>query len=311
MEIAKTKLGRTAVEISRLGFGTAPLGNMYSDIPEEKALDTVRTALNSGIRFIDTAPYYGAGLSERRVGGVANEFGRNNLVLSTKVGRLIKDDGAIVFDFSRDGVLRSIEASLERLKVDYIDILLVHDPDDHYKQALNEAFPTLAELRSQKVIKAIGAGMNQWEMLRDFTLHADPDCFLLAGRYTLLEQTAMDEFLPLCQSRNIGIFLGGVFNSGILAGSIQKYNYADAPPEIIEKVRRLEVVCLRHNVPLRVAALHFALTHPAVNGVVLGAQTAEEVSQNVGAFHQTIPSALWQELKAGGLLRADAPVPQG
>lgn len=305
----KTKLGRTDLEITILGLGTAPLGNLYVDIPEEKALDTVRKAFDLGMHFVDTAPFYGFGLSEKRLGRIVAEIGRENLIISTKVGRLITPEGKPVFNFSRDGVLRSIEASLERLQIDYIDILLVHDPDDHYQQAVDEAFPTLADLRSQKVIKAIGAGMNQWQMLADFARNADPDCFLLAGRYTLLEQTALDEFLPLCHRRNIGVFLGGVFNSGILAGAIQKYNYSDAPAEIVERVQKLEAVCLRHGVPLKVAALQFPLAHPAVSALLLGAQKPAEVEENVQAFNQAIPAALWQDLKAEGLLREDAPTP--
>jgi D-threo-aldose 1-dehydrogenase len=310
MPLPTKKLGHSEIEISVLGLGTAPLGNMYRNISESEALNTFKTAFDWGVRFIDTAPYYGSGLSEQRVGAAVAGFGRENLVLSTKVGRLITPEGTPIFDFSRDGVLRSIEASLKRMQVDYFDILLVHDPDNHYKQALDETFPTLADLRSQKVIKAIGAGMNQWQMLRDFVLNADPDCFLLAGRYTLLEQGAMDEFLPLCQQRNIGVFLGGVFNSGILAGGVQKYNYEDAPPEIVTRVQKLEEICLPHGVPLRVAALHFPLAHPAICGVVLGAQSANEINQNLEAYHQKIPPDLWQELKAAGLLREDAPVPE-
>jgi D-threo-aldose 1-dehydrogenase len=232
-------------------------------------------------------------------------------VLSTKVGRLVLPDGQVVFDFTRDGVLRSFEQSLERLKLDRVDLLLVHDPDDNEQQALEQAFPALAELREQGVIGGIGAGMNQWQMEDRFAQNFDVDCFLLAGRYTLLEQTAL-EFLGRCQQRGIGIFRGGVYNSGILARGAQSgatYNYAPPPPEIVERVKRIEAACMRYDVPLHRAAAQFALAHPAVTAVVLGAVVPAEVQANRNALFAPIPPELWDDLRREGLLREDAPVP--
>jgi len=295
---------------------------MYTPISEPQARATIQAALAAGLTFIDTAPYYGTGLSEKRVGAALAGVPRDQIVLETKVGRLVTvedlpparwDDG-IVFDYSRDGVRRSLDDSLKRLNVDYVDILLVHDPDlnpESYRAAVDEAFPALADLRSQGVIKAIGAGMNQWEMLEQFARHADPDCFLLAGRYTLLEQTSLS-FLSMCQSRGIQVWLGGVFNSGILArgaGPEAKYNYQDAPTVIQAKVQRLARVCARHGVALKTAALHFAAAHPAVKSLILGMETPDEVADNLAAWRTPVPLALWADLQAEGLLVEGSPVP--
>ncbi len=308
------QVGKTPLQVSRLGLGTAPLGNMYRQIPESQAIATIQYALEHGMNFIDTAPLYGAGLSERLLGTALAGVPRDSYVLATKVGRLVSPEGRVWFDFSRDGVLRSFEASLERLRTDRIDILHFHDADDlgHFAMALREGFPALAELRAQGVIKAIGAGMNQWELLADFARSADFDCFLLAGRYTLLQQHPMYEFFPLCQARGIGVFLGGVFNSGILATGARpgaKYMYTDAPPAIMERVRRIEAICARHGVPLRIAALQFALAHPAVTAAVLGAESPAEVAENLEAFQTPVPAALWAELRTEGLLDQAAPTP--
>jgi len=286
---------------------------LYRPISQEQASTVVDYALDNGIRFIDTAPFYGFGQSERYLGVALAQVPRTSYVLSSKVGRLITTEGKAVFNFTRDGILRSIEESLARLRLDYVDILLIHDPDNHYKEALDEAFPTLAELRRQGVIKAVGAGMNQWQMLADFARNADFDCFLLAGRYTLLEQGALDEFFPLCQEKGIGIFLGGVYNSGILARGANpgaKYNYADAPSEILERVRRIEAVCARYQVPLYVAALQFPLAHPAVTALLVGAEAPGEIATNLRALSTPIPSELWSTLRSEGLLHEAAPVPQ-
>lgn len=310
--LPSVQVGRTDVYVSRMGLGTVPIGLMYEPISDEQALATVRAALDAGISFIDTAPLYGAGLSEQRLGRVLADVPRDSYVLATKVGRLVDDSGKVRFDFSRDGVLRSVDDSLRRLGLDRIDILHIHDPDNDYQQALNEAFPALAELRSQGVVRAIGSGMNQWQMLEDFIRDADFDCFLLAGRYTLLEQTAAASFLPLCQERAIGVFLGGVYNSGILASGPRpgaKYNYADAPPEILERVGRIEAACERHGVALNVAALQFPLAHPAVTSLVVGAGTPAEARANVAALTQPLPVALWDDLRAEGLIDHAAPVP--
>jgi len=311
---ATLPVGHTSLLAPRLALGTGPLGNLYQVIPEKQAVETIQAAFNSGVHFFDTAPLYGAGLSERYLGTALRGIPRDQYVLSTKVGRLEQPDGSIRFDkldFTRDGVRRSFEVSLERLKIERIDILHMHDPDDHYRDVLDFAFPALAELRSQGVIRAIGAGMNQWQMLAEFARHADFDCFLLAGRYTLLEQGGLELF-SLCQAKKISIFLGGVYNSGILATGARpgaKYNYVDAPPEILERVRRIEAVCARHGVSLRSAALQFPRAHPAVHALLVGAQSATEFNETLQALRAPIPPKLWTELRAEGLLAESVPVP--
>lgn len=310
--IQKTALGRTPLTVSRIGVGAAPLANLYIGLTDAQATQTIHAALDHGITLFDTAPLYGAGLSERRLGQALAGLPRDSFVISTKVGRLVQSDGTVVFDFSRDGVLRSLEASLDRLQVTSIDIALVHDPDDHYRIALDSAFPILSDLRAQGVIKAVGAGMNQWRMLADFAHYADPDCFLLAGRYTLLEQGAL-EFLDLCQERRIGVFLGGVYNSGILATGAQpgaKYNYKDAPIAVMERVQRIQTICERYGVPLRVAATQFPLAHPAVTALLLGVQSPQEIDDNLAALRHPIPPDLWQALRAAGLIAEGAPTPR-
>jgi D-threo-aldose 1-dehydrogenase len=305
------QVGKTELQVSSLGLGTVPIGKMYVPVSDEQAVATVRTALDQGITLFDTAPLYGAGLSERRLGMALAEVPRDRYVLATKVGRVVEPDGSVHFDWTRDGILRSFDESMQRLKLERIDIVHIHDPDEHYREALDVVFPILADLRSQGVIKAIGAGMNQWQMEADFARNADFDCFLLAGRYTLLEQGALPLF-DVCQQKRIGIFLGGVYNSGILATGAQpgaKYNYADAPPEILERARRIQAVCARHDVPLNVAALQFSLAHPAVTALVVGAGSPDEVKANRAALDQPLPSALWEELKREGLLRDEVPTP--
>jgi D-threo-aldose 1-dehydrogenase len=313
-----------AITVSRLGFGTAPIGKLFEPISEQQAIETIQAAYAAGLRFFDTAPLYGTGLSEQRVGLALAGVPRDSFVLETKVGRLVTGrdqpigqwEKGIRFDFSRDGVRRSLDESLQRLKLDHVDIALIHDPDlspEHYQQVIDHAFPALAELREQGVVKAIGAGMNQWEMPAKFVQYADPDCFLLAGRYTLLEQTSL-EFLELCRSKGIQIWLGGVFNSGILArgaGPGAKYQYAEAPEHIQAKVRRLQAVCDQHQVSLKVAALHFAAAHPAVKSLILGMESPAEVADNVQSWNAAVPAALWQDLRAQGLIEAGAPLPGG
>jgi len=254
--IATATVGRSGVPVTRMGFGSVFIGQ--PGVPEQQAIETVRHALDRGITLFDTAPQYGAGLSERLFSAALAGVDRDRYILATKVGKLVAPDGTLVMDYSRDGTLRSIDESLTRLKAERIDVVHIHDPDDHEREALEDVFPVLAELRSQGVIRAIGAGMNQWEMLARFARQADFDCFLLAGRYTLLEQRALDEFLPLCLERNIGVILGGVFNSGILATGARpgaSYQYGAASPQILERVGRIEAICARHDVPLPVAAL--------------------------------------------------------
>ncbi len=327
------------VPLTRLGFGGAPLGNLYRSIRDDDAQAALQAAWDAGIRYFDTAPQYGLGISEQRFGRAIARFRRDDLVLSSKVGRLLLDcephevtphafvdvpQKRIVFDYSYDGVMRSHAESLARLGVDAIDILLVHDVDvfTHGSQsASNErvrelfdlgGYRALIELRDAGVVKAIGAGVNEWQVCERLLGLGDFDCFLLAGRYTLLEQDALESFLPLCVERDVGIILGGPYNSGILAtGAVEgaRYNYAPASPAILERVRRIEEVCVANGVRLIEAALQFVLAHPAVRTVAPGAVNAAEVEANAELLARAIPSSLWSDLKSEGLLRADAPTP--
>jgi D-threo-aldose 1-dehydrogenase len=295
-----------ALTFPPLGLGTAPFGVME----EAQAVATAQAALENGIKLIDTAPMYGSGRSERFVGAALRGVPRDSYVLSTKVGRVVVD-GEWRFDYSKDGIRRSVEDSLGRLGVDRIDILLMHDPDDHYQEALENAYPVLDELRSQGVIGALGAGMNQWEMEEDFATNATIDVFLLAGRYTLIEQHSLG-FLERCRERGNKIMLGGVFNSGILAGGSRSgatYQYAAPPPAIVTKVEMLEAVCARHGVALPAAALQFARANPAITTLLFGAQSPDEVKSNLELLQAPIPAAFWEELRAEGLVDAAAPLP--
>ncbi|MCG7359723.1 aldo/keto reductase [Roseomonas sp. ACRSG] len=334
-EPATRPLGRTGIPVSCIGLGTAPLGDLYARMDERAAVDTVATAMALGVTLLDTSPFYGHGLSEHRCGTALRIVGRQGVVLSTKVGRWMEPQrgsgpaagfvGGLphraVVDYSFDGTLRSVEQSLLRLGTDRIDVLLIHDVDvwthgdmmeQRFREAMEGAYPALHRLRAEGVVKAIGVGVNESEMCLRFARAGDFDTMLLAGRYSLLEQAALDEFLPLALQKGIGVMLGGVFNSGVLAtGTIPgaKYNYRDAPPEILERVRRMEAICAAHAVRLPDAALHFGLAHPAVASVVLGAGSAEEVRRNLSALERPAPAAFWAEMRGAGLLRADAPVP--
>ena len=319
----------TRVELTGLGLGCAQLGNLYRPTPDADARATVDAAWELGVRYFDTAPHYGLGLSERRVGAALAERPRDELVLSTKVGRLLEpvaevtgddDEGFAVpathrrrRDYSRDGILRSVAASLERLGLDRIDVLFVHDPDEHYAEVLDGAYPALHELREQGVVGAIGAGMNQAEMLADFARNTDMDLLMLAGRYTLLEQAALDDLLPTCEARGVRVVAAGVFNSGLLARDAPpddaKYDYGDAPAELVERARRIAAVCERHGVRLPAAALAFPRAHPAVASVCVGARSPAQMRRNAELFDAEIPPDLWAELRAERLLREDAPVP--
>jgi D-threo-aldose 1-dehydrogenase len=323
-------LGRSGLRVGPFAFGAAGIGNLYRAVPDDAAAGAVAAALAAGVRYFDTAPHYGLGLSERRLGLALVGTPRDELVLSTKVGRLLVDDptGADrrddegfdvpagirrVRDYSRDGVLRSLEASMMRLGTDRIDVVFVHDPDEYYEQALDGALPALAELRDQGVIGGFGAGMNQWELLAKFVEHSDPDVIMLAGRYTLLDQSGLDELLPACVRRGVSVVAAGVFNSGILARSRPaadaKYNYEQADAELVERANRIADVCERHDCTLPQAAVQFPLAHPAVATVCLGARSPEQVERNAALFDQPVPDELWRELADAGLLRVDAPVP--
>lgn len=329
---------RSAINLSQLGFGGAPLGNLYRKIEDGDAQATLDAAWDAGIRYFDTAPQYGLGRSEMRFADALARFDPDQVILSTKVGRILQDcapedvtpeafvdvpQKRIVFDFTYDGIMRSYEDSIARLKSDRIDMLFLHDidagthgqafEDNNLRQLFGEGgYRALSELREAGRISAIGAGVNTWQICARLLGEADFDGFLLAGRYTLLEQDPLDTFLPLCIKRDVGIILGGPYNSGILAtGPIEgaRYDYAPASEQILQRVRALNEVCDAHDTPLIAAALQFPLGHPAVKSVIPGASSPDEVRQNVEIFKTPIPSALWSDLKSEGLIRQDALTP--
>ncbi|MER6562218.1 aldo/keto reductase [Streptomyces sp. NPDC001027] len=324
-----TTLGTTDVRVTELSFGAAGIGNLFRPVSDEAASAAVQAAWDAGVRTFDTAPHYGLGLSERRLGAALRGRDRDAYTLSTKVGRLLEphpeggggddlahgfavpDTHRRVWDFSSDGVLRSLEASLDRLGLDRVDIALLHDPDHHAEQALTEAYPALERLRGEGVVKAIGIGMNQCALPTRFLRETDIDVVLLAGRYTLLEQEGLAEVLPEADARGRSVIVGGVFNSGLLTDPSPgaMYDYAPTPPHVLDRALRMQAVADRHGVPLRAAALHFPLGHPAVASVLSGARSATEVQDTVGQMRRTVPTALWDELRAEELLPADVPVP--
>jgi D-threo-aldose 1-dehydrogenase len=320
-----------------MGFGGAPLGNMYAPITDAEASATLDCAWREGLRVFDTAPQYGVGLSEERFGRALAAWPRRDYVLSTKVGRLLRDCGpgeappahfidtprrTFDYNYSYDGVMRSHDASLRRLGQHHVDILFVHDVDvmSHGSREASNArvrelfdrggYRALEELRAAGAVRAIGAGVNEWEVCETLLGLGDFDCFLLAGRYTLLEQEALSSFLPLCARRNVGVILGGPFNSGILAtGAVPgaRYNYGEASADILERVARLSAVCEAHGVRLIEAALRFVLGHPVVKSVIPGANSVDQVRGNLALLDTKIPSSLWADLKDQKLVRADAP----
>jgi D-threo-aldose 1-dehydrogenase len=309
----RVPLGSSEVSVTRLGLGTAPLGGLYAPVAHEDALRTIDAAWQAGIRFFDTAPLYGHGLAEIRLGEALAYRPRDSYVLTTKVGRLLRpvtgnalEDRhykgtppvAPVFDFSYDGVMRSVEESLARLKVDRIDVLHIHDPDDHYDDALAGAYPALAQLRREGVIGAIGAGMNQWEMLQGLAVQGNFDCFLLAGRYTVLDRSAAASLLPMCERKSISIIAGGVYNSGILADprAGAKFDYEAASPALVAEAQRLDRICAAQGLPLKAAAIQFPFTHPAVSAVLTGARSQDELQDNVAMFETPLPPDLWAAL---------------
>jgi D-threo-aldose 1-dehydrogenase len=316
------EIGRTGLHVTRLGLGGVALSGVppatdpHLQSPESEAVSLIRRSLGLGLNYLDTAPMYGVGNSERRYGQALQGIPRDRYVLSTKVGRVLRPDPAgqmtWAFDFSREGARASFESSLERLGIDRVDIVFVHDPDQYYQAALAGAFPVLRELRADGRIRAIGAGMNQWQMELAFAREGYNDCFLLAGRYTLLDQTALPEFLPYCLEHRISVVAGGPYNSGILAvgpRSGATFNYRAAPPEMMDKAARIAEVCERHQVPLKAAALQFILAHPAIASVIPGARSVAEVEENARMVELTIPDQLWAELKEAGLIAAEAPTP--
>jgi D-threo-aldose 1-dehydrogenase len=333
----KNKFGRVDLEVTAFGFGTAPIGNIFREIDEETSDAMIQHSWDKGVRYFDTAPMYGHGLSELRTGQSLRWKNRDDYVLSSKVGRVLKPAKrsdinfepwtnaapfTMHFDYTYDGVMRSFEDSLQRMALERMDICFIHDIDvftrgdeqpEVFRQAMDGAWKALESLRDQGVVKAIGVGVNEWEVCHTALEQRDFDCFLLAGRYTLLEQDALDKFLPLCEQRGAAVVVGGGFNSGILATGAKdgaKYNYAPAPAEIMEKVRKIEAVCADYDVPLPAAALQFVVAHPAVPTFMAGTRTVEQLDQNLNWFSHDIPAAFWADLKAKELLREDAPVPQ-
>ena len=312
----RVRLGTTSLEVTRLGLGTAPLGDLYEAVADDVAEATVTTAIDLGLGLVDTAPLYGNGSAERRIGRALASVEHGSVIVATKVGRLLRSiDGAEVspvFDFSYDGVMRSVEESLERLGLDRVDILHIHDPDDHHDEALEGAYAALDQLRSEGSIGAVGAGMDQAEMLARFAREGDFDCFLLAGRYTLLDQGGLAELLPACLERDISIIAGGVYNSGLLADPRPgaRFDYEPASAALVARAVHLREVCDRHGVPLKAAAIQFPLGHPAVATVVIGARSPAELTENVAMFRHPIPAALWDELRAERLLAEEVPTPR-
>ncbi|KAA2262395.1 aldo/keto reductase [Solihabitans fulvus] len=325
-----SRLGDTGVTVTALGFGAAPIGNLYREVSDEQAQAAVDTAWDTGVRYFDTAPHYGLGLAERRLGAALANRPRAEYTLSTKVGRLLEpsttsgtdlEAGGFavpathrrVWDFTADGVKRSIESSLDRLNLDRIDVVYLHDPDDHWAQAATQGVPALAALRDEGVIGAIGVGMNQWELPARFVRETDIDVVMLAGRYTLLEQSALAEFLPLCAERGVSVVAAGVFNSGLLSRpqvpEHAKYNYTDAPAELVDRAGRIAEVCTRHGTTLPQAAIQFPLGHPAVASVVIGSRTPEQMRQNADYFAAPLPPELWADLSESGLLPPGTPTP--
>jgi D-threo-aldose 1-dehydrogenase len=330
-------LGSTGMECTVLGFGTSPIGNLFRAIPEQEAQAMLDRAWDAGLRVFDTSPAYGNGLSELRMGHSLRKRPRKEFLLATKVGRLLKPtrepvDGGrcvdippfrLVLDYGYDAAMRSVEDSLQRLGTSHIDIALIHDVDTanfgpelqkvHFKTAMDGAFRALSDLRSQGVVGAVGLGVNEWQVCYDALGHGDFDCFLLAGRYTLLEQEPIEKFLPLCLERNVSLLIGGAFNGGILAtGPVPgaKYNYKPAPEAIQERTARIKAVCDRYDVALPVIALQFPLGHPSVASVLLGTRTVSQLDLNIEWFETPVPADLWEELKREGLLHPEAPAPR-
>ncbi|KDQ71087.1 aldo/keto reductase [Streptomyces halstedii] len=323
----RIKLGRSAVGITELSFGAAAIGNLFTEVDPAQAAAAVDAAWDEGIRSFDTAPHYGLGLSERRLGEALRDRPRDAYTVSTKVGRLLEplppgtapahglSEGFAVahthrrrWDFSADGIRRSVEDSLGRLGLDRVDLVYLHDPDDHEEAAFREGYPALERLRAEGMVGAIGAGMNQTAMLTRFLRDTDVDTVLCAGRFTLLDRSALADLLPEAEARGRAVVVGGVFNSGLLADPRPgaTYDYAPAPAHLLERALRIEEVTRRHGVPLRAAALSYPLGHPAVAGVLVGARSPEEVRDAAALLRTPVPDALWEELRAEGLSAAPA-----
>ncbi|WP_199789190.1 MULTISPECIES: aldo/keto reductase [unclassified Streptomyces] len=318
-----TRALRTGHRLTELGLGAAQFGNLFTETTDDEARHAVEAAAEEGIRYFDTAPHYGLGLSERRLGDALHGTARQGAVISSKAGRLLvdspqtahrlDDDGFVVpaakrrvWDFSRDGVLRSVEESLARLGTDRLDIAYLHDPDDHWGPASSSGIAALAELRDQGVVGAIGVGMNQAAMPAEFVRRTDVDVVMVAGRFTLLDQSALDDLLPVAGARGVGVVAAAVYNSGLLSSAAvdgsAPYDYGVAPRAFVERAARIAAVCERHGVELPAAAVQYPLRHPAVVSVVTGMRTREHVRSNVARYRAVIPEALWEELHVTGLV---------
>ncbi|WP_063727967.1 aldo/keto reductase [Streptomyces sp. RTd22] len=323
----RNRLGTSEVQVTELGFGGGPLGGLFAPLDDATAAGTLEAAWDSGIRYFDTSPHYGIGHSERRTGGLLRGKPREEVTLSTKVGRLLvpqdpagrmDESFAVpathrrVWDFTRDGVLRSVEDSLERMGVDRIDVLYLHDAEERFEDALRTGYPALAELRAQGVVGAIGAGMYHPGKLTRLVKESDVDVVMLSGRYTLLDQSALDELLPACGDRGVSVLAASIFNSGLLATARPvegaTFDYVPAEPRMLERALRMADVCEAHGVTLPEVAMAFPLRHPAVAGIVVGMRTADEVRRNMVAFGAEIPSRVWDDLRSEGLLDQRAPV---
>ena len=316
----KAAIGRTSVRVSRLGLGGTtlagerPFTNPGEITDSDAAATLIQHSLSLGVSYFDTAPMYGLGEGERRLGKALRDRDRDALVISTKVGRVLTSDdpGGWKFNFTGPAIVQALQSSCERLGTDHVDVAFIHDPDDHYDVALKQSLPALLELRAGGKVKAIGVGMHPWETQRRFAQEGDFDCFLIVGRYTLLNQTALSEFLPLCLERKISVIAGAPFNSGILAvspGDEATYNYEQASAEVVGRARRIGAICQRYEVPLKAAALQFILAHPAIASVIPGARSAAEMDENARMMSLPIDPELWSVLKGEQLIDEAAPVP--
>ena len=314
MIIETRQLGQRGPLVTKIGLGCAPFGNLFTEVSDEDVQATVDTAWEGGVRFFDTAPLYGHGLSEIRLGKALAKYPREQYVLASKVGRLLREpvnkisptifknvpDLEPIFDYGSKAVLTSIDESLDRLNVDYLDIVHVHDPDDHEDWAITEAFPRLIQLREEGVIKAVGCGMNQTKSLTRFVNEVDLDCLLLAGRYTVLDHESGADLLQLCCEKNVGVVLGGIFNSGLLADPDKNktFDYVDATPEILQKANAIAELARSHGFSLPHVAVQFGLRNTSVASIVIGARTAREIGEDLLYATQEIPTTFWDDLQA-------------
>jgi D-threo-aldose 1-dehydrogenase len=328
---ATRQIGDTELRLPQIGLGTAALGNFLRPMSDSDATVVIAGALERGLRYLDTAPLYGHGLAEQRIRAAIAGVPRDELVISTKVGRLLREgaprdesqyfngeafykdvpSAGPLWDFSAKGIRQSVEESMQRVGVDRFDILHLHDPDEHFEQASTTGYQALSDLRADGAVRAIGGGMNSTPVLTELVRDCDLDVILLAGRYTLLDQTGMDELLPMCARRGTSVIAGGVFNSGILIDPEPgtTFDYVPASPQVLDRARRIRGICDRHGVPMAAAAVQFPLAHPQVCSVLLGPRSLHELDMDLGLFSVDIPSALWADLRAENLVRSDAPCP--